>query len=148
MQLSLVVHLFSSWLVLGRNKIYCSCCSAQTTQPINQFYPVEQSRQQGLRAYCPNIYTVLQIYQNDKCLSVGWSCSIYCVLMLHFDNHVLSKDKNKWGIIFMKLPKCTVMKQFDHASKNIDKIVLQSHSKYSVNEKWNKTCGGSTLPCS
>ena len=27
--------------------------------PINQFKPVQQSRQQALSAYCPNIYTVL-----------------------------------------------------------------------------------------
>ena len=26
--------------------------------PINQFKPVQQSRQQALRAYCPNIYSV------------------------------------------------------------------------------------------
>ena len=29
-------------------------------RPINQFKPVQQSRQQVLRAYCPNIYTVSQ----------------------------------------------------------------------------------------
>ena len=27
-------------------------------QPINQFKPVQQRRDQVLRAYCPNIYTV------------------------------------------------------------------------------------------
>ena len=28
-----VVHLFSSWLVWGRNQAYCACCSAK--RPIN-----------------------------------------------------------------------------------------------------------------
>jgi hypothetical protein len=31
---------------------------ALTKRPINQFKPVHQSRQQALRADCPNIYTV------------------------------------------------------------------------------------------
>ena len=30
----------------------------QLKGPMNQFKPVQQSRQQGIRAYCPNIYTV------------------------------------------------------------------------------------------
>ena len=29
-------------------------------QPINQFKPIQQSRQQALKAYCPNLYTVQQ----------------------------------------------------------------------------------------
>ena len=29
-------------------------------RPINQFKPVQQSKKQALRAYCPNIYTLLK----------------------------------------------------------------------------------------
>ena len=29
-------------------------------RPIHQFKPVQQSRQQALKAYCPNIYTLLK----------------------------------------------------------------------------------------
>ena len=36
-----------------------TCCSAQTYH--NQFKPVQQIRQQVLRGYCPNMYTVLTI---------------------------------------------------------------------------------------
>ena len=30
-----VVHLFPSWLVLGRNQVYCACCSVQATYKTN-----------------------------------------------------------------------------------------------------------------
>ena len=33
-----------------------------TLRPINQFKPVQQSRQQALRAYCPHIYTVQALW--------------------------------------------------------------------------------------
>ena len=33
--------------------------------PINQFKPVQQSRKQLLRAYCPNIYTVIFFFVLD-----------------------------------------------------------------------------------
>ena len=32
---------------------------ALTKQPVNQFATIQKSRQQALRAYCPNIYTVI-----------------------------------------------------------------------------------------
>ena len=35
--------------------------NVSTKQPINQFKAVQQSWQQGLGAYCPNIYTVPQV---------------------------------------------------------------------------------------
>ena len=35
-------------------------CTVLTKQPINRFQPVWQSRQHALRAYCPNIYTVVK----------------------------------------------------------------------------------------
>ena len=38
----------------GRNHVYSACCSAHTDHQ-----PVQQTRQLVLRAYCPNIYTVL-----------------------------------------------------------------------------------------
>ena len=31
---------------------------AMSKWPVNQFKPVQQSRQEALRAYCPNIYTM------------------------------------------------------------------------------------------
>ena len=41
---------------LGRNRVV-----ALPKQPINQFELFQRSRQFALRAYCPNIYTVIQI---------------------------------------------------------------------------------------
>ena len=35
--------------------------------PIHQFEPVNQSRQQEIRAYCPNIYTVNKGFAIDWC---------------------------------------------------------------------------------
>ena len=40
--------------------------------PKDQFKPVQQSRQQELRAYCPNIYTVERAL-NDI-LVIVWTC--------------------------------------------------------------------------
>ena len=48
---------FNSFLAgLGRNQVYGASCSAQTTH--DQFKPVQKSRKQVLRAYCPNLYIV------------------------------------------------------------------------------------------
>ena len=59
--LYVVVHLFHSWLVWGRNKVYWSCYFAQTAHKlVYTTYINQQSRQQALRAYCSNIYTVFQ----------------------------------------------------------------------------------------
>ena len=45
---------FDSFLAgLGRNRVYRACCSAQTVHK-----PVQQTRQQVLRAYCPYMYTL------------------------------------------------------------------------------------------
>ena len=40
----------------GRNRVFVHFDLSK--RPINQFKPVQQSKQQALRAYCPNIYTV------------------------------------------------------------------------------------------
>ena len=37
---------------------------ALPNRPINQLKPVQQTRQQALRAYCPNVYTVIQGTEN------------------------------------------------------------------------------------
>ena len=48
-------------VLAGRNvEIKFTVHFALPKRPINQFQPVWQSRQQVLRAYCPNIYTVDQ----------------------------------------------------------------------------------------
>ena len=39
--------------------IECMVLVALPKRPINQFKPVQQSRQKALRAYCPDIYTVI-----------------------------------------------------------------------------------------
>ena len=44
------VHLIPSW------QVFSACCSVQMAHK-----PVQESRQQMLRAYCPNIYTVPNI---------------------------------------------------------------------------------------
>ena len=46
--------LFLSWQVWSRHQVHCLCCPGQTPHKLDQ-----QSRQQELRAYCPNIYNVL-----------------------------------------------------------------------------------------
>jgi hypothetical protein len=40
-------------------------------QPINQFELFQPSRQFALRAYCPNIYTVIQIVAAATCCCKG-----------------------------------------------------------------------------
>ena len=48
---------FDSYLAgPGRNILCIVWCMSKW--PINQFIPVHQSRQQALRPYCPNIYSV------------------------------------------------------------------------------------------
>ena len=53
------VHLIPSWLVCA--EIKCMVHITLPKKPIIQFKPVQQSRRQDLRAYCPNVY-VLQHY--------------------------------------------------------------------------------------
>ena len=45
-----------------KSNVWCMLQVALPTHPINQCEPVQQSRQQVLRAYCPNIYIVLHAY--------------------------------------------------------------------------------------
>ena len=50
-----MIHSFPSWLVWGRNPVVLS------KWPINQFELVQQRKEPiQKRAYCPNIYTVVQ----------------------------------------------------------------------------------------
>ena len=52
---------FHSFLAsLGRNQVYVQCMFhvALSKRPIHQFKPVQNSRQQVLKAYCSNVYTV------------------------------------------------------------------------------------------
>ena len=49
-----LVHLIPSWLVWA--EIECTVHVSLPKQPINQFKPVQQSRYQVLRAYCPYTY--------------------------------------------------------------------------------------------
>ena len=53
-----MVNLIPSWLLLA--EINSTVHVALPKPPINQFKPVQQSRQQTLRAYCPNIFNVSQ----------------------------------------------------------------------------------------
>ena len=50
-----------SWLVWA--EIECTVHVALPKWPMNQFIPVHQSRQQVLRAYCPNLCTVSRMSQ-------------------------------------------------------------------------------------
>ena len=50
---------FDSYLA-GLVKIKCKVHVALPKRYTNQFKPVKQSRQQALRAYCPNLYTVVR----------------------------------------------------------------------------------------
>ena len=49
-----MVHLILSWLVWA--EIECAVNFDLPKWPINQFKPVQQSRQLVLRAYCRNVY--------------------------------------------------------------------------------------------
>ena len=53
---------FDSFLASpGKHWEYWVCCFASpfSKWPINQLKPVQQSRKQSLKAYCPNIYTLM-----------------------------------------------------------------------------------------
>ena len=56
------IYLYNPSFLAGlvRPEIECTLHFALTKQPTNQLKPVQQSRQQALRAYCPNIHTVWQ----------------------------------------------------------------------------------------
>ena len=51
-----VIFLVFHTVWLGRNQVYCSCCSAKTAHKL--VLTGLASRQQALRDHCPNIYTV------------------------------------------------------------------------------------------
>ena len=44
---------------MGRNQVYGASCSAQTAHKNVS----KNSAKQALKAYCPNIYTVVEIFQ-------------------------------------------------------------------------------------
>ena len=50
-----IMHLIPSGLVWTEISVFCN-------RPINQLKPVQQNRQQELRAYCPNEYTVIDLH--------------------------------------------------------------------------------------
>ena len=59
-----MVHSIPTWLDWA--EIECAVYVPLPKWSINQFKPVQQSRQQALRAYCPNIYTVPGIRNPGK----------------------------------------------------------------------------------
>ena len=61
-------HLIPSWLVWSKIKLIVHV--ALPKRRIKQFKPVQQSRQQALWAYCPNIYTVIK---GDQWLVAIWN---------------------------------------------------------------------------
>ena len=62
-----LVHSIPSWL--AQAKIKCTVRVFLPKESINQFKSVQQSRQQGLRSYCSNVYTVIFLFCNHvSCL--------------------------------------------------------------------------------
>ena len=56
---------------MGRYKGYkCPVHAAMPKLQINQFKPDQQSRQETLRAYCPNIYTGIQFQKYQDCSTI------------------------------------------------------------------------------
>ena len=47
-------HLIPFWLIWAKTE--CTVHLSLPKRPINQFKPIQKSKQQGLGAYCPNIY--------------------------------------------------------------------------------------------
>ena len=65
-------RIFYSFLAsLGWNQVLYVALSKR---PRNQFKPAQQSRQQGLRAYCSKIYTVISGYYCPVCWSTKNNC--------------------------------------------------------------------------
>ena len=62
-----LILLISSWLVLSE----VECTVHKPKWPINQLEPTQQSRQQVIKAYCPNIYTVTLMLIGSGSLPVG-----------------------------------------------------------------------------
>ena len=65
-----LVHFIPSWLVWA--KIECRVDVALPKQPITQFKPVQQRKQQALRAYFPNIYTVAGAEKRERMSDCRW----------------------------------------------------------------------------
>jgi hypothetical protein len=59
--------LIPSWLVWA--EIECTVHVSLLKRPTKPFKPVQQSVQQVLRAYCPNIYTVVKVLEKDTSMS-------------------------------------------------------------------------------
>ena len=66
-----VVHSIPSWQFL--TEIKCTWHVALSKWAIDQFKPVQQSRQQALKAYCPNIYCVPHAISR-----ISWH--LFCIL--------------------------------------------------------------------
>ena len=60
------IQFLPGWSGLGRNQVYFDVALPKWL--INYFKPVQQSRLQVLRAYCPNIYT---LYEGKEDLEWG-----------------------------------------------------------------------------
>jgi hypothetical protein len=66
------VHLIPFWLVWSGQKIECTVHIALTKQPIKQFRPIQQCRQQAVIVYCLDIYTFKVRLWCKKTMSVPW----------------------------------------------------------------------------
>ena len=62
-----LVHLIPYWLFWAEVK--CMLHVVLPKRPINEFKLDQQSRQQALKAYCPNIYTVVGGSAHHNCLT-------------------------------------------------------------------------------
>ena len=62
-----LVHSIPLWLVW--TEIECTMHDALPKGPINQFKPAQQSRQQVIKAYCPNKQTVYSALELVHCVN-------------------------------------------------------------------------------
>ena len=76
--------------------------------PINQFKPVQQSRQQTLRAYCPNIFNVSQalhfhigVEEND---GTEGQKPYYISIVMNVGNEI-RHSTNSPGTVYLKFLK-------------------------------------------
>ena len=95
---------------------------------INQFKPVQQRRQQALRAYCPNIYTVI-LGKTPQKLVQSISKAVGKKLLMHNVANILKEEeKNPYSpsvsdAVFKVGPKfemiATVTLRLDECSKGM-----------------------------
>ena len=72
-----LVHLIPTCFVWA--EIECMVHVAPPKWPIKQFKPVQQSRQQALKVYCPKIYTVTPGVAHDCWIQYQWkTVKKYC----------------------------------------------------------------------